>query len=153
MLQPTFAVLLREWLADKPNGEPLWGSSRSWWYKAAEILRHDLTAAELPHHVMTREGKAVVDFHSFRAYRISAIVCSGASLAVVKNVARLSSESLVARYTKIADEEVTRTINSIPVPNVNRRTHSRTHSAPHSLGKSGRLTADQAAGCGNAKSR
>ncbi len=49
----------------------------------------------------------------------------------------LSSESLGARYTKIADEEVTRTINSIPVPNVERRTHSRTHSAPHSLGKSG----------------
>ena len=64
-----------------------------------------------------------------------------------------SSESLVARYTKIADEEVTRTINSIPVPNVERRTHSRTHSAPQSLGKSGRLTADQAAGLRNAKSR
>jgi len=153
MLQSAFAVLLCEWLADKPNGEPLWSNSRSWWYKAAEILRHDLNAAELPHHVKTREGESVVDFHCFRAYRISSVVSSGASLAVVKNVARLSSESLVARYTKIADEEITRTINSIPVPNVKRRTHSLTHSAPHRLGKSGRLTADQAAGCGNEKSR
>ena len=93
-LQPAFAEMLRPWLKVHPSDERLWGQSRSWWYKAADILRADLDAAEIPHRVRTREGWAVVDFHSFRGLQVTNAMRTGKPSRVVMKVARLSSEQL-----------------------------------------------------------
>jgi len=117
-LQPAFVEILRDWLVDKPYDEQLWGTSRSWWYKAAELLRHDLTAAELPLCVRTPEGEAVIDFHSFRGLQVTNAMRTGEPTRVVMKVARLSSEKLLDRYVKISEAEVTACVNAMPVPNL-----------------------------------
>jgi integrase len=76
-LQQAFVEMLRPWLKSQPSDERLWGESRSWWYKAADVLRADLEAAEIPHRVQTRDGWAVVDFHSFRGLQVTNAMRTG----------------------------------------------------------------------------
>lgn len=117
-LREAFAEMLGPWLKVHPSDERLWGQSRSWWYKAADILRADLDAAEIPHRVRTREGWAVVDFHSFRGLQITNAMRTGKPSRVVMKVARLSSEQLLERYVKISEAEVTACVEAMPLPKV-----------------------------------
>ena len=48
-LQQAFVEMLRPWFKGQPPDERLWGESRSWWYKTADIRRADLEAAEISH--------------------------------------------------------------------------------------------------------
>ncbi|MFT5528063.1 MAG: site-specific recombinase XerD [Pirellulaceae bacterium] len=116
ILHPEFVQILRPWLKEQPAVRRLWSNSSSWWYKAAATLREDLEAANLPTTIATADGEAVVDFHAFRGYRVSAVIRSGATLALVKDICRLSCESLVEKYTKIHPEEVVEVVGSVPVP-------------------------------------
>ena len=59
------------------------------------MLRLDLSAAGIAHE---RDG-AVIDFHSFRCYRVTQAIMSGRSSRVVMETVRLSSEALFARVT------------------------------------------------------
>lgn len=117
-LRADFAKLLAAWLSGKPRHERLWGGSRSWWYKAASILREDLKAAGIPSEVHTPDGPALVDFHSFRAYRVTQAILSGANSRVVLATVRLSSEALLDRYAKIPQSEITACTEAIPLPSV-----------------------------------
>ena len=115
-LRADFALLLAAWLHGKPRQERLWGGSRSWWYKAASILREDLKASGIPCEVETPDGMALVDFHSFRAFRVTQAILSGANSRVVLATVRLSSESLLDRYAKIPRSEISACVNAIPFP-------------------------------------
>ncbi|BBO31108.1 hypothetical protein PLANPX_0720 [Lacipirellula parvula] len=117
-LRADFALLLAAWLHGKPRQERLWGGSRSWWYKAASILREDLKASGIPCEVETPDGVALVDFHSFRAFRVTQAVLSGANSRVVLATVRLSSEALLDRYAKIPQSEITACTMAIPLPSV-----------------------------------
>lgn len=117
-LHPDFAVMLSVWLAEKPNGQPLWGRSRSWSDKAADMLRKDLEAAGIPSRVSTDEGEAIIDFHSFRCYRITKAILTGSPSAVVQKTVRLSTEALLKRYTKLSSGDVSACVNAIDVPKV-----------------------------------
>jgi integrase len=117
-LQQAFVAMLRPWLKGQPSDERLWGGSRSWWYKAADILRADLEAAEISHRVQTRDGWAVVDFHSFRGLQVTNAMRTGQPSRIVMEVARLSSEQLLERYVKISESEVTACVEAMPRPPV-----------------------------------
>lgn len=117
-LRADFAKLLASWLNGKPRHERLWGGSRSWWYKAASILREDLMAAGIPSEVQTPDGLALIDFHSFRAYRVTQAILSGANSRVVLATVRLSSEALLDRYAKIPQSEITACTEAIPLPGI-----------------------------------
>lgn len=113
-LQQCFASMLRAWFRGKDQNARLWASSSSWWYKAAAVLRQDLDAAGIPSVVPTREGPAVIDFHSLRGQFITNAIRTKQSSRIVLKVARLSSEALLARYEKISEEEVTACVESMP---------------------------------------
>jgi integrase len=96
LLSRGFAQMLKRWLDDQDPDRRLWGCSASWFYKAGSMLRADLEAAGIAHE---RDG-AVIDFHSFRCYRVTKAIRSGRSSHVVMETVRLSSEALLARTPK-----------------------------------------------------
>ncbi|WP_339909484.1 site-specific integrase [Symmachiella dynata] len=115
-LQQAFAELLRPWLSEFLVDTRLWGESRSWWYKAAEMLRFDLRAAGIAELVQTSEGQSVVDFHSFRGLQVTNAMRTGQPSRVVMKVARLSSETLLDRYVKVSESDVTACVEAMPLP-------------------------------------
>ena len=80
------------------------------------MLRFDLAAAGLKHTVKTPQGPAEIDFHSFRCYRVTQAILTGANSRVVLAAVRLSSESLLDRYAKIPSSEITACTMAIPLP-------------------------------------
>lgn len=117
-LQQAFVEFLLPWLSQIPQDARLWGESRSWWYKAADMLRADLRAAEIPDTVQTSDGLAVVDFHSFRGLQVTNAMRTGQPSRVVMKVARLSSEKLLDRYVKVSESEITACVEAMPLPNL-----------------------------------
>jgi hypothetical protein len=59
---------------------------------------------------------ATIDFHSFRSYRVTKAIMSGKNSRVVMETVRLSSESLLARYTKIPQAAIADLVDAVPVP-------------------------------------
>lgn len=117
-LHPDLATALRRWLRGKPRTVKLWAGSRSWWYKAAQMLRHDLMNAGVTATVRTSDGPAVIDFHSFRCYRVTHAILTGRSTRVVLAAVRLSSEQLLDRYAKIPRSEISDCARAIPLPGI-----------------------------------
>ena len=115
-LHPGFAKLVAGWLRGKPRHRGLWSDSKAWFNKAATMLRADLAAAGLKSTVSTPEGPAVVDFHSFRCYRVTQAIMTGANSRVVLATVRLSCEALLHRYAKIPQSEITACTMAIPLP-------------------------------------
>jgi hypothetical protein len=89
------------------------------------MLREDLTAARLKHTVKTPDGPAQIDFHSFRAMRVTQVVMTGANSLVVLAAVRLSCESLLDRYAKIPAAEITACTMAIPLPKILRKRKSK----------------------------
>ena len=119
-LNREFAAELREWIESLPAGELIF-PSRSWWYKAAGMLRADLEGAGLPIGVKSEDGFAHHDFHSWRSYRVTQCVLSGAPHAVVQAAVRLSSPTLIARYLKVPDSQVDSLVEAVGVPSSGQR--------------------------------
>jgi integrase len=115
LLRQDFAQLLKPWLVEhmKLHGDlPLFYQSASWANKAATMLRADLKAAGID----DKRGDCVIDFHSFRALRVTKCLLSGKSSRVVMQTVRLSSEALLARYAKIPLSEVAECVDAVPMP-------------------------------------
>lgn len=115
-LHPEFAKLVAVWLRGKPRNRGLWSDSKAWFNKAAAMLRDDLKAAGLPSTISTPEGVATIDFHSFRCYRVTQAIMTGANSRVVLATVRLSCEALLNRYAKIPRSEISACVNAIPFP-------------------------------------
>lgn len=60
------AGLLREYLRDKPSGQPVWDGTWAKDRKGAEMLRIDLDAAGIPYAVAGPDGPLYADFHALR---------------------------------------------------------------------------------------
>jgi hypothetical protein len=56
----------------------------------------------------------VIDFHSFRCYRVTKAIMSGRSSRVVMETVRLSSEALLARYAKIPKAAIADLVDAVP---------------------------------------
>ena len=63
-------------------------------------------------------GDAVIDFHSFRAMRVTKAILSGKPSRLVMAAVRLSSEALLDRYSKISTAEINDLVNAVPMPNL-----------------------------------
>lgn len=116
LLRQDFAALLRPWLRQQPAKRRLWANSRSWFYKAPTMLRQDLQASGVSHERKTNQGISIIDFHSFRAYRVTKAMMSGKNSRVVMATVRLSCESLLNRYVKIPSSEITDCTEAVPLP-------------------------------------
>ena len=110
--QPIPAALARDlavWLHDKPAGTlvlPLH-------HETAKAIRGDLEAAGIPY--ATDEG--VADFHSLRAYFVSALVRLGASIKEVQTLARHAKpQTTLNHYAKVSVRDLRGAVESLPCP-------------------------------------
>lgn len=107
------ADLLRPWLAEQPEGKRLWPGL--WYTKAAEMLRIDLDAANVPYIVQGDEGPLYADFHSLRHSYIAALDRAGATLKEAMQLARHSDPKLtMAVYGKARPETLAGRVEQLP---------------------------------------
>ncbi|MDM4014889.1 tyrosine-type recombinase/integrase [Roseiconus lacunae] len=110
-LPPAVVVPLREYLADKPDAQPVW--TGDWRRKAAKLIKHDLAAASIAY--KTDEGYA--DFHALRHLYITGLFRAGVHPKVAQALARHSTIQLTMEtYTKVADEELRRGVAKLRFP-------------------------------------
>jgi hypothetical protein len=124
------ADMLRPWLADKPQGQPVFGRLPS---GTSRILQSDLAAArkawlqEAPSEGTRRarekcdflkyENAAaeVVDFHAMRHTYISGIVAGGASVKTAQELARHSDPALtIGRYSHARPRDMQNALDTMP---------------------------------------
>ena len=98
-LPPDLAALLRDYLRDKPAGQPLWGGTWAKDHKGAEMLRIDLAAAGIPYAIDGPDGPLYADFHALRHTFITSLGRAGVELRTAQELAGHSSPILTARYS------------------------------------------------------
>jgi Phage integrase family len=96
-------------------------------HDTAKAIRADLEAIGIPY--KTDEG--IADFHSLRAYYISALVRSGASISKVHRLARHAKpETTLKYYAKVSKEDLRGAVETLPNP-------TRTDPAPETFAATG----------------
>ena len=109
------AAELRSWIADKVPGESVFPLH----HETAKAIRRDLEAAGIDY--KTDEG--VADFHSLRAYYVSSLIRSGATIETVRELARHAKASTTLdHYAKVGVYDLRGEVESLPVPMVNTQT-------------------------------
>src|SRR5262249_9171756 len=104
-LPPDVAELLREYLQDKPAGEPVWPGL--WYTKAAEMLRIELDACGIPYAAPGPDGPLYADFHALRHSFIILLDQSGATVKQAMTLARHSDPRLtMAVYGRLQLHDV-----------------------------------------------
>ena len=102
---------LAAWMRDKPAGEALFPLH----HETAKAIRADLEAAGILYE--TDEG--VADFHSLRAYFVSALVRTGASIKEVQTLARHAKpQTTLSHYAKVSVRDLRGALESLPAPDM-----------------------------------
>ncbi len=129
-IRPDLADALRPWLAGKPSGVPVFARRMD---KTAAMLRADLRRAwylwvtELPPGRERRERRRtlflreadddgrVADFHSLRAFYVTALVKGGATVKVAQTLARHSTPVLTMNvYSRLGVHDLTGALAALP---------------------------------------
>jgi integrase len=137
------AHALSAWLRGQPAGGPVFLLH----HETAKAIRRDLDAAGIPY--ATDEGRA--DFHSLRAYYISALVRAGASIKEVQALARHAQpQTTLNHYAKVSARDLRGAVESLPAPapvGTDGRPISNglAHHLPTAGGKSGRVGSEAGA--------
>jgi integrase len=97
-IPPDLADLLREYLRDRPAGQPVWGGTWADDRRGAEMLRGDPEAAGIPYVVGGPDGPLFADFHSLRHTYLSLGGRAGIDLRTLQELAAHSTPTLTARY-------------------------------------------------------
>jgi integrase len=91
-LPPDLVETLREYLARRPAGRPVWPGT--WAKKAAEMISLDLAEAGIPYVTDGPDGPLYADFHALRHSFIALLDRSGAALKEAMQLARHSDPKL-----------------------------------------------------------
>ena len=103
------AATLATWLRGKPAG----ASVLPLHPETAKVIRADLADAGIPY--ATDEG--IADFHSLRAYFVSALVRAGVSIKGVQTLARHAKpETTLNHYAKVSMHDLRGAVESLPSP-------------------------------------
>jgi excisionase family DNA binding protein len=93
------AAALRPYLAQKAAESPIWDGTWASSYRAAEMLRRDLIAADVPYAVEGPDGPEYADFHSLRHTYLTMLGRHGVDLRTAQELAGHSTPLLTARYS------------------------------------------------------
>jgi len=109
-----FVPMLRDYIAGKPSGQPVWPGS--WYLKAADMMRLDLDAAGLAFSVAGPGGRLLhADFHSLRSTCGILAEQGGASLREVMTLLRHSDPKLTMRtYGRLQIHDLAKTVGGMP---------------------------------------
>jgi integrase/recombinase XerC len=98
-LPPDLADLLRDYLRDRPAGQPVWGGTWASDRRGAEMLRGDLETASIPYAVEGPDGHLYADFHALRHTYLTLGSRAGIDLRTLQELAGHSTPTLTARYS------------------------------------------------------
>lgn len=102
---------LKPWLKGRGEGR-LW--ARGKWYRTADLLKHDLAAANIPY--VDAKGRSY-DFHALRSQFITGLARAGVELSTAQKMARHSDPKLTARhYTHLELEDHAAAVEKLPRP-------------------------------------
>jgi integrase len=105
---------LKEWLFDKPAGEPLWPGTWAKSKKGSELVRLDLDAAGIVYR--DAEGR-VYDFHSLRSQFITGLARAGVHPRTAQVLARHSDVNLTMKhYTHLGMADLHAAVENLPGP-------------------------------------
>jgi integrase len=111
-LRRNVATQIREWLADKPAGEPVWPGTWARQRHGAEMIRIDLTAADVEYE---DDRGRVVDFHALRHTFISNLARAGVHPRNAQALARHSTIDLTMNtYSHVSMNDLARDIEALP---------------------------------------
>jgi integrase len=80
------AAQLREYLAGKRKGQPVWPGT--WSERPVSVLCRDLTAAGVQYCLQTLDGPKYADFHALRHSYLSALAAAGVGVKELQTLAR-----------------------------------------------------------------
>jgi integrase len=107
------AEMLEEYLAGRAAGKQIW--SGTWFQRAADMLRIDLEAADIPYIIQGPDGPLYADFHCLRHSFIGLLDRSGATLKEAMQLARHSDPKLTMRiYGKARMNDLAGAIDRLP---------------------------------------
>ena len=113
-LSAAVVAQLRDWLATRPAGLPIWPGSWASDRRAASVLRVDLEAAGIPY--VDSRG-LTFDFHSLRGQFATSLARAGVPLTDAQQLMRHSTPALTANiYTHLAKGELARQLDRLPAP-------------------------------------
>jgi integrase len=98
-IPPELADLLRDYLSERPAGQPVWGGTWARDRKGAVLMRHDLATAGIPYVVDGPDGPLFADFHSLRHSYLTLGGRAGIDLRTLQELAGHSTPILTARYS------------------------------------------------------
>src|SRR5262249_12542634 len=114
-LPPGLAAQLREYLADKPKGKPVWPGT--WRERPVSVLTRDLAAAKVPYCVTTIDGPRFADFHALRHGYLSALAAAGVGVKELQTLARHSDPRLtLGIYTHARAEALGASVARLQLP-------------------------------------
>jgi integrase len=111
-LRRDVATQVRNWLADKPAGRPVWPGTWASHRHGAEMIRIDLTAADVDYE---DDRGRVVDFHALRHTFISNLARAGVHPRNAQALARHSTIDLTMNtYSHVSMNDLARDIEALP---------------------------------------
>jgi integrase len=111
-LRRDVAAQVRNWLADKPAGEPVWPGKWASHRHGAEMIRIDLTAADIEYE---DDRGRVVDFHALRHTFITNLARAGVHPRNAQALARHSTIDLTMNvYTHVDLADLATDVESLP---------------------------------------
>jgi integrase len=114
-LPPGVAYQLREFLAGKPAGKPVWPGT--WSERPVSVLRRDLKAANVPYVVETIDGPRYADFHALRHSYLSALAAAGVGVKELQELARHSDPRVtLGIYTHARPEALAASVARLQLP-------------------------------------
>lgn len=114
-LPPAVAALLRDYLKDRPVGQPVWPGT--WWERGAEMFKADLEAAGIPYTTKGPDGPLYADFHSLRHVYCSLLEQSGAGPKAAQSLARHSDVRLtLGRYAHADKAALAEAVGRLALP-------------------------------------
>lgn len=108
------AVVLREYLAQKLQGEAVWGGTWASGHRGAEMLRGDLEAAGIPYVVEDADGPLYADFHALRHTYLTLLGKGGVELRTAQELAGHSTPVLTARYSHRRLNDLAEAVGKLP---------------------------------------
>ncbi len=107
-------ALLRDYLCDKPSGQPVWGGTWAKDRKGAEMLRIDLDAAGIPYAIEGPDGPLYADFHALRHTYLTLGGRAGIDLRTLQELAGHSTPTLTARYSHRRLHDLAGAVDKLP---------------------------------------
>src|SRR5262249_27676935 len=106
------AEALRAYLDGRPEDSPVWPGT--WKVDAAEMLRADLEAADIPYAVEGPDGPLCADFHALRHTYLTLGGRAGIDLRTLQELAGHSNPNLTARYSHRRLHDLAGAVEKLP---------------------------------------